>query len=113
MVYGFDDKSEESWKESETRVRSYIDEHLNTDEASIQIEGVYRIQGKNSPQPIIVNYSYYKDRQNVLKTYRENLKNTVNQAPDNPTNEDVWKTIRVSEYFPERLIRVRSLKVEY
>ena len=32
----------------------------------------------------------------------------VNQAPDNPTNEeDVQRTIRVSEDFPERVIRVR------
>ena len=32
----------------------------------------------------------------------------MNQAPDNPTNEDVWKTICVSEYFHERVIIVRS-----
>ena len=28
-------------------------------------------------------------------------------APNNATNEDVWKTIRVSEDFPECFIRVR------
>ena len=39
------------------------------------------------------------------KTYHEKSKNIVNQAPDNPTNEkDEWKTIRVSEYFPEHVI---------
>ena len=91
-------------------MRNYIqfDEHLNIDEASIQIERAYRIRGKNSPRPIIVKFSHYKDRENVLKTYRKKHKNIVNQAPDNPTNEeDVWKTIRVSEYFSECVIRVR------
>ena len=90
---------------------NYIDEYLtyNIDEASIQIERTHRIQGKNSPGPIIVKFLHYKDIENVLKTYHEKRKNIVSQAPDNPTNEeDVWKTIYVSEYFPESVIRVRS-----
>ena len=33
-----DDKSDEPWENSETRVRNYIDEHLNIDEVSIQLE---------------------------------------------------------------------------
>ena len=41
--YGFGDKSDESWEESETRVRNYIDEHLNIDEASIKIERAHCI----------------------------------------------------------------------
>ena len=73
MVFGFDDKSDESWEESETRLRNYIDEHLYIDEAPIQIERANRIRGKNSPRPIIVMFSHYKDRENVLKTCRENL----------------------------------------
>ena len=71
---------------------------------------MYRIRGKNSPRPIIVKFLHYKDREklNVLKTYREKRKNIEDQAPNNTTNgKDVWKTIRASEYFPERVIRVR------
>ena len=54
--YGFDDKSDnksdESWEESETTVRNYIDEHLDIDEASIQIESARRIWGlKNLINP--------------------------------------------------------------
>ena len=42
------------------------------------------------------------------KLIAKNAQNILNQAPDNPTNEDdLWKTIRVSEYFPERVFRVR------
>ena len=42
------------------------------------------------------------------KRIAKNTKNIVNQAPDDPTNEeDVCKTIRVSKDFPERIIRVR------
>ena len=50
-------------------MQNYIDEHLNIDEASIQIERANHIRGKNSPQPIIVKLSHYKDRENFLKAY--------------------------------------------
>ena len=82
-------------------MRNFIDEHLTSDEASIEIERAHRIRCKISPRRIIVKLKH-------LKMYREKRKNIVNQAPDNPTNEDVWKTICVSEYFLERVIRVRS-----
>ena len=36
QFYGFGDKSDESWEESETRVRNYFDEHLNIDEDQIK-----------------------------------------------------------------------------
>ena len=78
------------------------------------MERAHRIRGKKSPLPIIVKFSHYKASLDFL----QKSKNIVNQAPDNPTNEeDVWKKIRISEDFPERVIRVRyklyPLKVEY
>ena len=50
--YGFDDKSDESCKESETKVRNYIDEHHHIDEASIRMEQAHRIQGKTLHEPL-------------------------------------------------------------
>ena len=85
--YGFDDKIDESWEESETRVRNYIEEHLNIDEASIKIKRAHRIRGKYSPRPIIVKFWHYKVRENVLKAYREKNEK-MNQAPDNPSKEE-------------------------
>ena len=50
--YGFDDKSDdksdESWEDSESRVRNCIDKHLNIDEASIQNKRAFRMRVKNS-----------------------------------------------------------------
>ena len=45
-----------------------IDEHLNIDEASVQIEIAHRIRGKYYSRPIIVKFSHYKDRENVDKS---------------------------------------------
>ena len=42
----------------------YIDEHLNINETSIQIERADRFRGKNSLRLIIVKLSHYKDREN-------------------------------------------------
>ena len=54
-----------------------------------------------------MKFSHYKDEENDLKAYCEKRKKNVNQAPDNPTNEeDVRKTNRVRENLPERVIRV-------
>ena len=50
--YGFDDKSDESCNESETRVRNYIDEYHHIDEDSIQIERTRRIRGKTLHDPL-------------------------------------------------------------
>ena len=33
-------------------MRNYLDEHLNIDEDSIQIERAHRIRGKKSPQDV-------------------------------------------------------------
>ena len=97
--YGFDDKIDESWEESETRVRNYIEEHLNIEEASIKIKRAHRIRGKYSPRPIIVKFWHYKVRENVLKAYRKKNEK-MNQAPDNPSKEEyIWKI--VSEYDQE------------
>ena len=72
-----DYRSDESWEESETRVRNYIDEHLNIDKTFIQFERAPRIRGKTSPRPINVRFLIYKDRENVLKAYCEKRKKTL------------------------------------
>ena len=58
--------------------------------------GTIRNWGKNSPRPIIVKFS-------------KTAKNNVNQAPERHADEqDVRKTSRVREEYPERVRRVRS-----
>ena len=61
-----------------------IDEHLNIDEASIQIERAHLSGVKNSSPPIIVKFLHYKDK----KKCSQNLSLKTHQAPDNHTNEE-------------------------
>lgn len=75
--YGFIDKRDETWEGSENTVRSYLTNDLLLDESSIQIERAHRISRKTSPRPVIVKFSFYKDRNKVLNAYREKRK------PDN------------------------------
>ena len=64
--HGFEDNRGETWEESENTVRRYIFDELAIDESAIQIERAHRIRSKNSPRPIIVKFSHYKDRDRVL-----------------------------------------------
>ena len=116
--HGFEDKRGETWDESESKVRNYVYDDLGVDESSIRIERAHR--SKNSPRPIIVKFSHYKDREKVLKAYREkrrSLNNDNAQAggatadPDEGRADeqtDVRRVIRVSEDFPERVTKARS-----
>ena len=113
--YGFEDKQGETWEESENKVRSYIVNDLNIEESSIQIERAHRIPSKTSPRPLIVKFSFYKDRDRVLKAYREKRKRQNEQstgATGASAAEQIEQSetcrIRVCEDFPERLIKARS-----
>lgn len=113
--YGFEDKQGETWEESENKVRSYIANDLNIEESSIQIERAHRIPSKTSPRPLIVKFSFYKDRDRVLKAYREKRKRQNEQTTESTgasAAEQIEQSetcrIRVCEDFPERVIKARS-----
>ena len=115
--HGFDDRRDENWEESESKVRVYISEELGVDDSSIQIERAHGLRSKNTPRPIIVKFTRYKDREKVLKAYREKRKAQNNAAPDGAMADpnggddephDIRRDIRVSEDFPERVIKVRT-----
>ena len=48
------------------------DLELNGDD--ISIERAHRIRGSEKPRPLIVKFSFYKDRYRVLKTYMQTRK---------------------------------------
>ena len=119
--HGLDDKMGETWEESETKVRDYISNGLGIDESTIRVERAHRIRSKISPRPIIVKFSHYKDRDKVLKVYREKRKTqrndqtvqadaATNGADENRTDKqpEITRQIRVSEDFPERVVKACS-----
>ena len=115
--HGFEGKRDETWEESELKVRDYIRDDLGVDESSIQIERAHRLRSKNSPRPVIVKFSHYKDRDKVLKVYREKRKAQNNDnlqgamadpSEGNDERPDERRVIRVSEDFPERVTKART-----
>ena len=117
--HGFDDNRRETWEESENTVRRYISEELNIDDSAIKIVWAHRIRSRNSPRPIIVKFSHYKDRDSVLKSFREkrrsrladNAQGLVGENRNGNDGAEVPESrnnIRVSEDFPERVVKVRS-----
>ena len=115
--HGFEDKRDETWEESELKVRDYIRDDLGVDESSIQIERAHRLRSKNSPRPVILKFSHYKDRDKVLKAYREKRKAQNNDnlqgamadpSEGNDERPDERRVIRVSEDFPEHVTKART-----
>ena len=76
----------------------------------MKIERANRLPSKNSPRPIIVKFSFYKDRDNVLQTYRQKRKDENNERNNDATDGDAEMAprIRVTEDFPERVTKART-----
>ena len=73
--YGLDENRKETREESENKVRNYMAEGLNIDESDIKIERAHRLGGnKSGTRPIIVKFSFYKDKEKILRAYREKKK---------------------------------------
>ena len=126
--YGIPESAKESWEESEEKVRKYISEELDINERQIKIERAHRMGSKSKPKPIIVKFSFFKDKDEVLKTYRQKQKarreneSAQGEGGDHDTQgvqgqyqdgmvqdeNSYMKDVRVTEDFVERVTRERT-----
>ena len=115
--FDIEESNNETWEASEEKVRTYIRTELEIDDSNISIERAHRLPGKNKPRPIIVKFSFYKDKDRVIKRYRE-LRKTAREASaeDNVSNGASGggvDRVRVSEDFPDRVRKVRSALIPF
>lgn len=107
--YGFEENEHETWDETENKVRDYIKTNLKLTD-TIQIERAHRLPVKsNGPRPVIVKFSFFKDKDKILQSYRENKKNHA----ETELGQSETPKIRVSEDFPERVSKTRSLLIPF
>ena len=112
--YGINDEPKESWEQSEAKVREYLARELNMNVSDMGIERAHRLPSRSSPRPIIVKFSRFKDKDRVLKTYRERRTElqeagTADTGRDNTEGEtDSTPMVRVSEDFPKRVTGARA-----
>lgn len=123
--FGIEESRKESWDESENKVRKYIAEGLNIDDTSIQIERAHRLGGSSTPRPIIVKFSFFKDKEKILRAYRQKKKamrvngvqrdnageaNIVGQEEiaQSRDDNDIHSQVRVAEDFVERVATDRT-----
>ena len=89
---------------------------MGIDDADIKIERAHRLPAKSSPRPLIVKFSHYKDKDRILKRYRE-IRNARPAQPSSDTGNaddaDQPATVRISEDFPERVRKVRGLLIKF
>ena len=114
--YGMNEDEDETWDQSETKIRDYLSTELNMDEARIKIERAHRLPGKSKPRPIIVKFSHFKDKDAVLRKYR--VKRREQQEANDGQNaqggdtegggETETNPVRISEDFPKRVTKART-----
>lgn len=118
ILYGIAGNKRESWEESEEKFREYLSNNLKIDQTKIQTERVHRLNTKSSPAPIIVKFSFFKDREKVLKAYKEKRKTeresqTEEEGRVFENAEQPMNTVRVGEDFPVRVRNVRKKLVPF
>ena len=98
--FDISEEPRETWDQSEQKVRDYISGTLGINDSDVKIERAHRLPGKSHPRPLIVKFSYYKDKDRILKRYRE-IRDERNRTGDGPTDDaDQHATVRISEDFP-------------
>lgn len=66
LFFGVEGDKNETWKQSETKVRGIVTDKLGIDGDDIALERAHRLKSKGETAPIIVKFSFYKDRCAVL-----------------------------------------------
>ena len=98
-------------------VRGYISQTLGIDDTDIKIERAHRLPAKSSPRPLIVKFSFYKEKDRVIKRCREmrNVRPDPERSSDDGNRDDTDQSakVRISENFPERVRKVRVLLIKF
>ena len=103
------------------KVKEYMSRDLELNGDDISIERAHRIQGSEKPRPLIVKFSFYKDKDRALKTYRkkridanesikerETEQQSAGNQNENPDDIDLGlfrKDITVCEDFPSGVMK--------
>ena len=117
-----EESQNETWDQSEQTIRDFISGTLGIDDSSIQIERAHRLSAKTTSRLLIARFSFYKDKDKVLKRYREirkaeresRLSDGQHDGADGAAVDNGQSLkVRVSEDFPERGRKVRALLVTF
>ena len=114
----------ETWEDTENKMREYISRDLEMNQENISIERAHRIQGTEKTRPVIVKFSFYKDKESVLKKYkqkrkivndliqdRENARQNAEHANEYYEEIDFGlfrKNVTVCEDFPNPVMKARN-----
>ena len=68
IFHGLEQDKDETWEQSETKIKSFITERLDIDGDSIGFDRVHRLSNaRKRPQPIIAKFTRYKQRDEVYR----------------------------------------------
>ena len=120
FVYGNSEEQGENYEKTEEKLRTYFSDDLEMNKRDTVTERVHRLQSRSKPSPIIVKFSFYKDRDAVLKKYRETRKASREQSENGDGEENTEREhdaspniIRIGEDFPARVREMRRKLIPF
>ena len=104
----------ESWEETEASVREHLKE-MEIPEEEIKFERCHRLNPKKKSSPVVVKFSFYKDRDRIFKQEKE-IKREKRKAQtrsarrtDGSAEQNSENDIFITEDHTQRVRKVRSM----
>ncbi|GFR60234.1 SH3 domain protein, partial [Elysia marginata] len=83
LVHGLPpDNEQETWIDCEKVVRKMINNHLEIDDARIQIDRAHRLRSNNGTGAINVRITHYKDKENIMKNKKKPKDTNIHISDD-------------------------------
>ena len=106
-LYNTDEERGETWDQTESKVRKYLSEELGIE--GCHIERAYRLPSKTVSKPVTAKFLFFKDKDKVLKSYREKKKSDKTWKEQGETIlVSEYSDVRVAEDYPERVTKMRT-----
>ena len=74
IFHGISENENETWEQCESKIRNFLSDELSLEADRLSIERAHRLNTRKFPRPAIVKFSHFKDKEKVLRTYREKIK---------------------------------------
>ena len=98
IIHGIPDSKNETWEETESKLKTFLKQDLDIDADDVSFERVHRLPSYAEVRPVIAKLTRYKDKENVLRVWRK---------------KDPKPDIRIAEDFTKRIRTIRTKLVPH
>ncbi|XP_077977136.1 uncharacterized protein LOC144432738 [Glandiceps talaboti] len=110
---GLEEDVDETWDDTENKLKSFISDNLDLNGDEIEFERAHRLNNaKSNPKPIIAKFSKYKHLEQVLKASAK-LKNTEYKIYENFSSMFRKKRRKIGPFLMNARTEGKNAHLEY